>query len=282
MVVAVVGANGQLGQALQHIAANYPAVQCHFFSSKEIDITQVASIEKVWHELKPDFCINAAAFTAVDKAESESEKAKLINVDGARNLATICKKVNTTLLHISTDFVFDGSKTTPYTESETTNPQSAYGTTKRDGELAIINTMQAYFIIRTSWLYSKFSNNFMKTMLRLAQDRSSLSIVDDQIGSPTHAIDLAEMLMTIIQSKSSAYGIYHFSNSGNTSWYGFAQKIFEVNKVSIALHPIATSEYPTPAKRPHYSVLDVSKIATTFNVSIKKWDVALEQHANED
>ena len=119
-------------------------------------------------------------------------------------------------------------------------------------------------------------------MLRLAQDRSSLSIVDDQIGSPTHAIDLAEMLMTIIQSKSSAYGIYHFSNSGNTSWYGFAQKIFEVNKVSIALHPIATSEYPTPAKRPHYSVLDVSKIATTFNVSIKKWDVALEQHANED
>jgi dTDP-4-dehydrorhamnose reductase len=281
MVVAVVGANGQLGQALQHIASNHPAVQCHFFSSKEIDITQVTSIEKVWHQLKPDFCINAAAYTAVDKAESESDKATLINVDGARNLATICKQFNTTLLHISTDFVFDGSKTTPYTESDTTNPQSVYGTTKRDGELAIINTMQAYFIIRTSWLYSQFGNNFMKTMLRLAQERSTLSIVDDQIGSPTHAIDLAEMLLTIIQSKSTAYGIYHFSNPGSTSWYGFAKKIFEVNKVLIPLHPITTSQYPTPAKRPHYSVLDVSKIENTFKVSIKKWDVALEQHANE-
>jgi dTDP-4-dehydrorhamnose reductase len=281
MVVAVVGANGQLGQALQHIAANYPMVQCHFFSSKEIDITQVVTIEKVWHQLKPDFCINAAAYTAVDKAESETEKATLINVDGARNLAVICKQFNTNLLHISTDFVFDGSKTTPYTESDTTNPQSVYGTTKRDGELAIINTMQAYFIIRTSWLYSQFGNNFMKTMLRLAQERSALSIVDDQIGSPTHAIDLAEMLMTIIKSKSNAYGIYHFSNLGSISWYGFAKKIFEVNKVSIPLQPITTSQYPTPAKRPHYSVLDVSKIENTFKVSIKKWDVALEQHANE-
>ena len=281
MVVVVVGAHGQLGQALQHIAVHYPTVQCHFYTSDEIDITQVATIELVWRQLKPDFCINAAAYTAVDKAESESDKATLINVDGARNLATICKKFNTTLLHISTDFVFDGSKTTPYKESDTTNPQSVYGTTKRDGELAISNTMQAYFIIRTSWLYSQFGNNFMKTMLRLAKERSALSIVDDQIGSPTHAIDLAEMLLTIIQSKSTTYGIYHFSNPGSTSWYGFAKKIFEVNKVSIALHPITTSQYPTPAKRPHYSVLDVSKIENTFKVSIKKWDVALEQHANE-
>jgi len=281
MVVVVVGANGQLGQALQHIAVDYLTVQCHFFSSNEIDITQIATIEKVWLQLKPDFCINAAAYTAVDKAESETEKATLINVDGARNLATICQQFNTTLLHISTDFVFDGSKTTPYTESDTTNPQSVYGTTKRDGELAIINTMQAYFIIRTSWLYSQFGNNFMKTMLRLAHERTSLSVVDDQIGAPTHAIDLAAMLMTIIQSKSTAYGIYHFSNQGSTSWYGFAQKIFELNKVLIPLHPIATSQYPTPAKRPHYSVLDVSKIESTFKVSIKNWDIALEQHTNK-
>lgn len=281
MVVVVVGANGQLGQALQHIAVDYLTVQCHFFSSNEIDITQIATIEKVWLQLKPDFCINAAAYTAVDKAESETEKATLINVDGARNLATICQQFNTTLLHISTDFVFDGSKTTPYTESDTTNPQSVYGNTKRDGELAIINTMQAYFIIRTSWLYSQFGNNFMKTMLRLAHERTSLSVVDDQIGAPTHAIDLAAMLMTIIQSKSTAYGIYHFSNQGSTSWYGFAQKIFELNKVLIPLHPIATSQYPTPAKRPHYSVLDVSKIESTFKVSIKNWDIALEQHTNK-
>lgn len=281
MVVLVTGANGQLGQALQSISGNHPEIDFVFCSSSDLDITKKESCEAVFVKYKPDYCINGAAYTAVDKAESEPEKAQLINIIGAKNLAEVCKEYDTILLHISTDFVFDGSKTTPYLESDTTNPQSVYGTTKRDGELAIINTMQAYFIIRTSWLYSQFGNNFMKTMLRLSQERSALSIVDDQIGSPTHAIDLAEMLLTIIQSKSTAYGIYHFSNPGSSSWYGFAKKIFELNKISILLHPITTSQYPTPAKRPHYSVLDVSKIESTFKVSIKKWDVALEQHANE-
>ena len=281
MVVAVVGANGQLGQTLQYIATDYPGVQFHFFTSNEIDITKKNTIETVWKLLKPSFCINAAAYTAVDKAETESNIAQLINVTGTKNLAQVCVAFETTLLHISTDFVFDGNKEIPYLETDTTNPQSVYGTTKRNSELAIINTMKTYFIIRTSWLYSQFGNNFMKTMLRLASQRNSLSVVDDQIGSPTHAIDLAKTLLTIVQSKSKAYGIYHFSNQGNTSWYGFAKKIFEVNDVAIQVLPITTSAYPTPAKRPMYSVLNQSKIKTTFNIPINNWDTALELYADK-
>lgn len=281
MVVIVIGANGQLGQTLQHIAPDYSGIQFRFFTSKEIDITIQSTIELVWKQLKPDFCINAAAYTAVDKAEKESKKAQSINVEGVQNLAEVCQAFHTVLLHISTDFVFDGNKEIPYTETDITNPQSVYGNTKRGGEFAIINTLQTYFIIRTSWLYSQFGNNFMKTMLRLAQEKSSISVVDDQIGTPTHAIDLAKMLLTIIQSKSKAYGIYHFSNQGSTSWHGFAKKIFELNHVAITLLPIRTSEYPTPAKRPKYSVLDSSKIKTAFNITIKNWDTALEQYLDK-
>ena len=280
MVVIVTGANGQLGKALQHIAPDSANLQFHFYASTNIDITQRETIELVWQQLKPDFCINAAAYTAVDKAEAEPDKAKRINVDGARNLAEVCRTFNTTLLHISTDFVFDGKQSVPYTETDNTNPQSVYGVTKRDGELAIADTMQKYFIIRTSWLYSQFGNNFMKTMLRLAQERGALSVVDDQIGTPTHAIDLAQMIVNIIQSKSNDYGIYHFSNAGSTSWYGFAKKIFELNGVSINLSPIPTIQYPTPAKRPEYSVLDTSKIKKIFMVQITNWDVALEKYTN--
>ncbi len=280
MVVIVVGANGQLGQALQHIAPDSADLQFHFYTSTEIDITQRIAIDSVWERLKPDYCINAAAYTAVDKAEAEPDKAQRINVNGTRNLAEVCRTFNTTLLHISTDFVFDGKQTVPYTETDTTNPQSVYGVTKRDGELAIGNVMQKHFIIRTSWLYSQFGNNFMKTMLRLAQERNALSVVDDQIGAPTHAIDLAQMLVTIIQSKSKDYGIYHFSNAGSTSWYGFAKKIFELNGVSTNLSPIPTTQYPTPAKRPKYSVLDTSKIRKIFKVQITDWDVALEKYTN--
>ncbi|WP_298224117.1 dTDP-4-dehydrorhamnose reductase [Flavobacterium sp.] len=281
MVVVVVGANGQLGQAVHYIASDYPEIQFHFLGSTALDIAKIEDIKSVWKALKPDFCINAAAYTATDKAETEIEKAQSINVDGAKNLAEVCLLFNTTLLHISTDFVFDGNKKTPYLETDAADPQSVYGKTKREGELAIIKTMKTYFIIRTSWLYSQFGNNFMKTMLRLAQERSSLSVVDDQIGTPTHAVDLAKMLLTIIKSNSKNYGIYHFSNQGNTSWYGFAKKIFEVNHVSIALSPITTAQYPTPAKRPEYSVLDKSKIEKTFKQTIKNWDIALEQYTNE-
>lgn len=279
MVVLVTGANGQLGQALQSIAKNYSEIQFVFTASKELDITNKDSIKAIFKKIKPDFCINAAAYTAVDKAESEPENAHLINVFGVKNLAEISKHFNTTLLQVSTDFVFDGEKNIPYKEQDATNPQSIYGQTKLEGEKAIQEILENYYIIRTSWLYSDFGNNFMKTMLRLAKERTSLSVVNDQIGTPTHAVDLAEALVKIILSDKKAYGIYHFSNEGAASWYDFAKKIFEINKVEIDLQPIPTSQFPTPAQRPKYSVLDKTKIKTVFGIDIKSWEDSLREKA---
>lgn len=275
MVVVVTGATGQLGQALQFIAKNHPEIQFHFYSSSDLDITKKNSIETVFEKIKPNFCINAAAYTAVDKAESEKDLAQLINASGSKNLAEICNNFNTTLIHVSTDFVFDGEKEIPYSEGDLTNPQGIYGKTKRQGELEITKVARHYFIIRTSWLYSQFGNNFMKTMLRLSQERSSLNVVSDQIGTPTHAVDLANAIIKVILSTSKNYGIYHFSNEGTASWYDFAKKIFEVNKVDIDLKPISTLEFPTPAKRPKYSVLDKSKIKSEFNITINNWEDSL-------
>lgn len=275
MVVLVTGANGQLGQSLQFISDHYSDIQFHFYTSTELDITNRNNIKEIFSLIKPDFCINAAAYTAVDKAESEIEKATLINVIGAKNMALICAEFSTTLIHVSTDFVFDGIKETPYTEEDTTNPQGVYGKTKREGEIEIIKYLKHYFIIRTSWLYSSFGNNFMKTMLKLANERNSLNVVNDQIGTPTHAVDLAKAIIEIILSGSKNFGIYHYSNEGNTSWYGFAKEIFNIYKTIIDLQPIPTSEFPTPAKRPKYSVLDKSKIKSEFGISIKDWKESL-------
>ena len=287
MVVLVTGANGQLGQAIQFISDNHPEIEFKFCSSSDLDITSKENCKLVFTKFKPDYCINAAAYTAVDKAESEPEKAHLINVIGAKNLAEVCKEFATILLHVSTDFVFDGTSTVlsvknGYTEEDLPNPTGVYGQTKLDGEKAIQETFDNYFIIRTSWVYSQFGNNFMKTMLRLASERDSLSVVSDQIGTPTNAVDLAEVLIKIISSchaelvSASNFGIYNFSNEGQCSWYDFAKKIFEVNNISINLQPIPTSSYPTPAKRPAYSVLDKSKIKSVFGVEVKDWEVSLK------
>ena len=278
MVVLVLGAGGQLGQSLQFIADEYPEIKFQFFSRSSLDITNKLVLEGVFNSLKPDFCINASAYTAVDKSESEKEQAYLINVEGVKNIAQVCKDFNLTLIHVSTDFVFDGNKNTPYTEEDETNPQGVYGKTKREGELEILRILEKYFIIRTSWLYSQFSTNFMKTMLRLAQDRDTISVVNDQIGTPTHAVDLANTIAKIILSSSTNYGIYHFSNEGKASWYDFAKKIFEVNNIKITLKPISTLEFPTPAKRPKYSVLDKSKIKKEFNILIDQWEDSLKKY----
>jgi dTDP-4-dehydrorhamnose reductase len=275
MVVLVTGGTGQLGQALQFVAAEYPEIQFHFASSSEADITDKGSLAEVFEGLKPDFCVNAAAYTAVDKSESEPEKSALINVTGAKNLAEICKATDATLIHISTDFVFDGSKQSPYSEADTTNPQGVYGQTKLLGEHAIENTGGKYYIVRTSWLYSQFGSNFMKTMLRLASQRDSLTVVNDQIGTPTNAVDLAHAIVKIILSAKHEYGIYHYSNEGVASWYDFAKKIFEINAINIDLSPIPTSQFPSPAKRPAYSVLDKSKIKRVFGVSVPDWETSL-------
>jgi dTDP-4-dehydrorhamnose reductase len=281
MVVLVTGANGQLGQSLQFIAPNYPDIQFVFCDSSQLDITNLNNIEQLFKQFKPNFCINAAAYTAVDKAESEPEKARLINVDGAKNLAKVSKELDTILLHISTDFVFDGTKNTPYTEDDIPNPTGVYGQTKLDGEQVIQEIWHKHFIIRTSWVYSQFGNNFIKTMLRLASERDKLSVVNDQIGTPTNAVDLAEVLVKIITEHSKLntehFGIYNFSNEGQCSWYFFAKKIFEFNGVKINLEPIPTTSFPTPAKRPAYSVLDKSKIKNTFGVEVKYWETSLKE-----
>lgn len=281
MVVLVTGANGQLGQSLQFIAPNCPDIQFVFYDSKTLDITNLKNIKQIFEQIKPNYCINAAAYTAVDKAESEPEKAHIINVIGPKNLAEVCKEFETVLLHISTDFVFDGNKNTPYAEIDIPNPTGVYGQTKLDGEKAIQETWQKHFIIRTSWVYSQFGNNFMKTMLRLASERDKLSVVNDQIGTPTNAVDLAEVLVKIIlsdnqQPSTNNYGIYNFSSEGQCSWYYFAKKIFEFNNIKINLEPIPTTSFPTPAKRPNYSVLDKSKIKNIFGVEVKYWENSLK------
>jgi dTDP-4-dehydrorhamnose reductase len=276
MVVLVTGANGQLGQAIQSVVGNYPSIDFVFCSSSELNITDKNNCETIFKKYKPQFCINAAAYTAVDKAESEPENAYAINVIGAQNVAEVCKAYNTTLLHVSTDFVFDGLANQPYLEDDVPNPTGVYGETKLQGEQAILKTWEKYFIVRTSWVYSQFANNFMKTMIRLASERDSLSVVSDQIGTPTNAVDLAECLLTIItfdirHSTFDHYGIYNYSNEGQCSWYDFAKEIFKVNNISINLQPIPTTAYPTPAKRPAYSVLDKSKIKQVFGMEIKSW-----------
>jgi dTDP-4-dehydrorhamnose reductase len=283
MVVLVTGASGQLGQALQGISSQYNEIDFQFFSSAELDITNLLQCKIVFQKVKPDFCINAAAYTAVDKAESEPEKAQLINVEGSRNLAQVCKEEDVILLHISTDFVFDGTATKPYTEEDIPNPTGVYGKTKLEGEKAIQAVLEKYFIIRTSWVYSEFGANFMKTMLRLGVERDSLSLVNDQIGTPTNAVDLAKALLKIITAchaefiSASHYGVYHFSNEGQCSWYDFAKKIFEINNITIDLQPIPTSAYPTPAKRPAYSVLDKSRIKKVFGMQVLDWEDRLKE-----
>ncbi len=278
--VLVTGANGQLGQALQFVAPQYPGMAFSFRSSRELDITDPVSIHTVFTEIAPDFCINAAAYTAVDKAESEPKMAYRINAEGARNMAGACRDFNTVLLHVSTDFVFDGTKKTPYTEDDTPNPQSVYGQTKWEGERLIKETWPKHYIVRTSWVYSQFGHNFLKTMLRLADERDQLGVVDDQIGTPTNAVDLAQALVAIIEKtilpgKDAVFGTYHFSNEGQCSWYGFAHEIFHVWHKNIQLNPINTEAYPTPAKRPAYSVMEKGRFFSTFTLGRKDWKDSL-------
>lgn len=288
MVVLVTGAAGQLGQSLQYIAPNYPEIQFIFATSSDLDITNEASVKVFFAAHKIEACINTAAYTAVDKAESEPEKATAINVLGPRNLAKACATTDAILCHVSTDFVFDGDasnwdalqQSQGYKENNATNPLGVYGQTKLDGEKEVANHCSKYYIVRTSWVYSVFGNNFMKTMLRLAQDRDSLNVVNDQIGTPTNAVDLAKALVTMLLQTNiskSPFGIYHYSNEGVCSWYDFAKEIFAVHQVAITVNPIPSESYPTPAKRPKYSVLDKTKIKDTFNLEIKNWQESLLQ-----
>lgn len=269
--VLVTGAKGQLGQCIQSIAHQYPTLNFLFVDKQQMDITNIIQISEFFKTHKVDWCINCAAYTAVDQAENHKEEAYQINVLGTRNIAQICQEYDVKLIHISTDFVFDGLKTSPYTERDATDPINVYGETKLKGELEVKAHCASHFIIRTSWLYSEFGHNFMKTMLRLASERDILRVVNDQIGSPTYALDLAEALLHIIQKDKDHYGVFHYSNQGQISWFEFAKTIFELVNHHIVLEQILTKDYPTLATRPLYSVLDTSKISEAFNLEIPFW-----------
>lgn len=275
--VLVAGANGQLGQCLKELSDSYPSINFTFTNSVELDITNKDDVRLLFERKGFDYCINCAAYTAVDKAEEDKDKARDVNVNGVINLAEACSKNDTTLIHISTDFVFDGKAEKPYNETDKTNPLSVYGRTKLEGELKIQSILNKYFIIRTSWLYSEYGANFMKTMLKLGKERTELSVVGDQIGTPTYAKDLAEVLLKIIVANQNNYGLYHYSNKGIASWYDFAKEIFTISNCAIKLNKITTSEYPTPAVRPQYSVLNKDKVVKNLTITIPNWEQSLKK-----
>jgi len=272
--ILVFGGKGQLGQSLQAVAEDDKRLI--FLSSTVADICNTEQLTALFTSYQPDVAINCAAYTAVDKAEHEIEKAQLLNAQAPAILAKLCKQYNVELIHISTDFVFAGDKTGWLTEMDATEPTGVYGQSKLDGERAIQRIWDKHFIIRTSWLYAEYGNNFVKTMIRLANEKEQLNVVADQVGSPTYAVDLAKVILKIIDFPDRAYGVYHYSNEGVASWYDFAHSIFELGNQLIALSPIPTAAFPTAAKRPAYSVLDKSKIKEQFNIQIPHWRDSLK------
>jgi dTDP-4-dehydrorhamnose reductase len=276
--ILVTGGNGQLASCIKDVEKQYDDLNVIYTDHLELDICNLNQIQTFFKSNPQiDYCINCAAYTAVDKAETEAEKAFEINATGAKNLAQVCNDHDAILIHVSTDFVFDGEKNEPYTETDVANPISVYGASKLQGEVEIQQALKEYFIIRTSWLYSEYGNNFMKTMLRLAETRDGISVVSDQIGTPTYAGDLAEIIIQIINIKTEKYGIYHYSNEGVASWYEFAKEIFKLTENKIKVNPIPSIEYLTPAKRPKYSVLDKKKIIDVFKIDIPFWRESLKK-----
>ena len=276
--ILVTGGNGQLASCIKDVEKQYDDLNIIYTYHLELDICELNQIQTFFKSNPQiNYCINCAAYTAVDKAETEAEKAFEINATGAKNLAQVCNDHDAILIHVSTDFVFDGEKNEPYTETDAANPISVYGASKLQGEVEIQQALKEYFIIRTSWLYSEYGNNFMKTMLRLAETRDGISVVSDQIGTPTYAGDLAEIIIQIINTKTEKYGIYHYSNEGVASWFEFAKEIFKLTKNKIKVNPIPSIEYLTPAKRPKYSVLDKKKIIDVFKIDIPFWRESLKK-----
>ncbi len=280
--ILVTGKNGQLGQSLQKIANEYSRYSFCFVGREELNLSKPDSVKSYCHEKKIDVVINCAAYTAVDKAESEPEIANQINHLAVRQLAKVCKDENISLIHISTDYVFNGKNYRPYVETDNTYPQNIYGKTKLDGELAMLHINPSGMIIRTSWVYSEFGNNFVKTMIKLGSERDRLSVIFDQIGSPTYAGDLAKSIMNMIchferDKKSDINNVdtYHYSNEGVCSWYDFAVAIFELSSITCQVIPVVTESFPTPAKRPNYTLLDKSKIKNTFKMNIPHWKESL-------
>ncbi|HTB99886.1 MAG TPA: dTDP-4-dehydrorhamnose reductase, partial [Ferruginibacter sp.] len=278
--ILVTGANGQVGSEFRVLSKSYSQYNFLFVTKDELPIDDVDAVKKYFDINSIQYCVNCAAYTAVDKAETESEKAFLINADAVGNLAAVCKLHNVQFIHISTDYVFDGTATMPYLESNPVKPLGVYGTSKLKGEQLALEKNPDTIIIRTSWVYSSFGNNFVKTMLRLMKERESISVVNDQQGCPTYAADLANVIMQIINKHRTSdivhqTSIYNYSNSGVINWYQFAVAIKELTNSKCIVNSIPSSQYPTPAKRPQYSVLDTTKIRETFAITIPTWKDSL-------
>ncbi|GHT60156.1 NAD(P)-dependent oxidoreductase [Bacteroidia bacterium] len=279
--ILITGANGQLGNELQKLASDYPQFEFFLTDIDTLNLCDKAEMKSFFDGNPMDYIINCAAYTAVDRAEEEVENCYKVNRDAVQNIAESVQK-QTRIIHISTDYVFDGTGKTPLRESDRTNPQSVYGKSKLAGEQILMEIKPESIVIRTAWLYSPFGNNFVKTMIRLGKERDSLNVVNDQTGTPTHAADLAKAVLDIIiwseEKNIFPAGIYHYSNEGVCSWYGFTLKIHELAGITAGkVHPVPTSEYPTKAPRPMYSVLDKNKIKSTFQIEIPEWEESLER-----
>ncbi|HEV8079082.1 MAG TPA: dTDP-4-dehydrorhamnose reductase [Chitinophagaceae bacterium] len=278
--ILVTGSGGQLGMELSNLSKQYPNYKFLFTSKEDLPIDDFKLIKKYFEQQQIDYCINCAGYTAVDKAESEKEKAFDINADAVGNLSAMCKAHQAQLIHISSDYVFDGTSAIPYKEDDRVSPINVYGSSKLKGEELVLNNNSSAIIIRTSWVYSSFGNNFVKTMLRLLKEKETINVVSDQYGCPTYAADLAAAIMTIVDKEEGGNpttGIFNFCNEGTTTWYDFAKAIKKFAKSSCTINPIPSSEYPMPAKRPQYSVLDTTKIKDTFDITIPKWKESLHK-----
>lgn len=273
--ILVTGGNGQLGNCIQKLSKNFPEFEFIFTDYDTLDITNKEDVFNFFWQNEPSVCINAAAYTAVDVAETEEEKAFLINADGTENLAEACTEYGAQFVHVSTDYVFDGENQLPYTEDDFTNPIGVYGASKLAGENLALEKNPSTVIIRTSWVYSEFGKNFVKTMLNLFPIKEELGIVADQFGQPTNANDLAEVIMKIVKSEKIVPGIFNYSNYGKISWFDFAEKIKELSKSNVKLNPLETWQYPTPARRPKNSTLDLEKIQKTYKIQSKDWEESL-------
>nr|WP_138755356.1 dTDP-4-dehydrorhamnose reductase [Paenibacillus sinopodophylli] len=277
MKIVITGANGQLGRELAEW--NTDTAEIIGFGRDELDVTSLPACRNVFAIHKPNVVIHCAAYTAVDKAESEPDEAFRVNAAATRNVAIAAREVGAKLCYISTDYVFDGTGTTPYNEFDRTNPQTVYGKSKLAGEQAVQTLHDRFYIVRTSWVFGKYGNNFVKTMLKMAGERDQLKVVSDQIGSPTYTYDLAAFLLELVHTD--YYGIYHASNSGICSWYEFAKAIFELSGTGIQVDPCATADFPRPALRPAYSVMDHIGIRSNEFQMLRPWREALNHYLKD-
>ncbi len=279
----ICGADGQLGRSFRALSVEYPAWSFTFAARQDLDIADPTSIDRFFREHPVDYCINCAAYTAVDRAEQEPEAAFAVNAAGVGRLARACAARNAVLVHFSTDYVFHGGRGIPFREDDPVAPQSVYALSKLQGESEALNQNPSTLVIRASWIYSRFGHNFVNTMLRLGREKREVNVVADQIGAPTYAPDLAGAVFTILtrleaglRREQDPFGIYHYSNEGAASWYDFAKAIFELSGLDCKVNPIETRDFPTAANRPLYSLLNKSKIKTTFGLDIPYWRESLK------